>query len=79
MKKMQPKPFGYPSVQAAMKKYKKMFGKEFPLDWVNRDFFTAEEAVDYIDTFLKAGKPVTRKDLIDPKKLGIDVDLSAFL
>ncbi len=76
---MEPRPFGDPGVIAAMRKYKKVFGKEFPLDWVNRDFFTAEEVVDYIDTFLKTGKPITKKDIVNPKDYGVDMDLKEFL
>jgi hypothetical protein len=77
---MGPKPIGDPAVIEAMEEYRKTFGKEFPIDWIDRDFTNPEEAVVYISSFIISGKPVTEKDLVDTEAVyGERFDLSEYL
>ncbi len=77
---MFPKPLGDPAVKNAMASYKKRFGKAFPIDWVNVDYFSPEEAVADIRKYIDSGVPVSRSDLVDTKAIfGREIDLSEYL
>jgi len=77
---MMPKPIGFPVVQEAMERYRKYFGKEFPIDWIDKDYPSPEIAVQHIESFISSGEPVQAEDLIDTEKVfGKKIDLSEYL
>lgn len=77
---MRPVPLNDEGVLDAMNRYRKKYGKPFPLDWVDVEFFTPEDAVGTIEGFISRGTPVTAKELIDTKRIfGEEIDLKEFL
>ena len=77
---MRPVPLDDERVLDAMNRYRKKYGKPFPLEWVDVDFFTGEDAVRTIEGFISRGTPVSAKELIDTKRIfGKEIDLKEFL
>lgn len=73
-------PLNDEGVLDAMNRYRKKYGKPFPLGWVDVDFFTGEDAVRTIEGFISRGTPVTAEEVIDTKLIfGEEIDLKEFL
>ena len=77
---MIPLPIGDKKVKAAMSRYRDRYGKEFPIDFIDAEIFTAEDAVEVIEGIVKRGKPVRADELVDTEKIyGKKIDLSEYL
>lgn len=77
---MMPRPVGDEKVQAAMRAYEEKYDKEFPIDFRDMDYPTAEIAVADIMSFVDRGTPIKASELVDTEKIfGEEIDLSEYL
>ncbi len=77
---MMPRPVGDDKVQAAMRTYKEKYDKEFPIDFRDMDYPTADIAVADIMSFVDRGTPIMASELVDTEKIfGEGIDLSEYL
>jgi len=77
---MIPLPIGDKKVKTAMSRYRDRYGKKFPIDFIDVEIFTPEDAVTVIEGIINRGEPIRVDELVDTEKIyGRKIDLSEYL